>query len=70
MPSDTPSRNVALAIVGMFMVAVLLWGYFVAQQLLLSVYIAVLGALVGGFLYVAVQYLGGSGGTDGTDLQT
>jgi hypothetical protein len=69
MPSPPISAKAALAIVGTVVAPILLWGYFVAQQILLSAYLAILGALVAGFLYAAWQYFGGAGGNSGTDLQ-
>ncbi|KTG08388.1 hypothetical protein AUR64_19345 [Haloprofundus marisrubri] len=56
MPSTDPTEKIALALTGLFVVAVLLWGYLVAQQLLLSVLIALVGVLV----YVAWRLFGGT----------
>lgn len=66
MPSIT-AQTVSAGI-GVYIVLVLLWGYFVSQQLLLAVSLGVLGALLAGLGYVAWQYFGGSGGTTGDPL--
>jgi hypothetical protein len=58
MPSDKISKKTALTVIGVFVVAVLLWGYFIAQQILLSVFISTFAALLGGLIYVAWQYFG------------
>ena len=63
------NKTTIAAIIGVYVVLVLLWGFFIAQQILLSVYIAILGVLIGGLAYVAWQYFGGSGGSNGENLQ-
>jgi len=68
MPSDSISKTTAAALLGAYVAVVLAWGFFVAQQLLLAAFIAVLGSLVAGLLYTTWQYFGGSGG-DGGELR-
>jgi len=62
MPSSTVSPKVAVAVISIIDVLILAIGYFILQQILLSVYIAVLASLIGGLLYVAWQYFATSDG--------
>jgi len=62
MPSSTVSPKVAVAVISTIDVLILAIGYFILQQILLSVYIAVLASLIGGLLYVAWQYFATSDG--------
>ncbi len=68
MPSI--NKTTIAAVVGVYVVLVLLWGLFIEQQILLSVYIAILGSLIMGLAYVAWQYFGGPGGSNGENLRT
>jgi len=63
------NKTTIVAVIGVYVALVLLWGLFIEQQILLSVYIAILGSLVMGLAYVAWQYFGGSGGSNGENLQ-
>ena len=63
------NKTTFAAVIGVYVVLVLLWGLFIEQQILLSVYIAILGSLITGLAYVAWQYFGGTGGSNGEHLQ-
>ena len=63
------NKTVVVSVIGVYVVLVLLWGLFIEQQILLSVYIAILGTLVLGLAYVAWQYYGGAGGSNGENLR-
>lgn len=65
----TLNKTAIAAGIGVYVVLVLLWGLFIEQQILLSVYIAILGALIGGLASIVWQYFGGSGGSNGENLQ-
>ena len=64
------NKTTISAIIGVYVVLVLLWGLFIEGQILLSVYLAALGSLLMGLAYVAWQYFGGSGGSDSETLQS
>ena len=64
------NKTTIAAVVGVYVVLVLLWGLFIEQQILLSVCIATLGSIIIGLAYVAWQYFGGSGGSSGESLRT
>jgi hypothetical protein len=53
MPSDPSTGTAALAVTALYVVVVLLVGYFVVQQWLLSALVALLGV----FAYLAWRYL-------------
>lgn len=55
--SPVPTK-VAVAAASVIVISIVLVGYFVVQQILLSVYVAVLVSLILGLLYVAWQYVG------------
>lgn len=57
MPSAESTNKIALAITGLYVLAVLLYGYFILSQILLSVIIALVGIAV----YIGWQILRGSG---------
>lgn len=61
-PQDTVNTT-ALALTGAFVVAVLLYGYFVIQQIALSVIIALVGVLA----YLAWRLLRGRGPNRGDE---
>ncbi len=61
MPSLDTTRKIALALTCVYVLAVLLIGYFVIQQILLSVGIAVLGVIA----YLVWRLLWGSGPENG-----
>lgn len=67
MPSI--NKTTIAAVIGGYVALVLLWGFFIEQQILLAVFIATLGSLIMGLAYVAWQYFGGSGGSNGENLQ-
>jgi len=60
MPSSSISPTLAVVIVGLIDILILVFGYFVLQQILLSVYIAVLASLIAGLVYVAWSYFSAS----------
>lgn len=64
------NRKTVSVVIGVYVVLVLLWGIIIAQQLLLAVFIGLLGGLGGGLAYLAWEYLGDEGGNDGENLQT
>lgn len=61
MPSLKTTRKIALALTCVYVLAVLLIGYFVIQQILLSVGIAMLGVIA----YLLWRLLWGAGPRNG-----
>ena len=64
------NKTTIAAVIGVYVVLVLFWGLFIEGQILLYGFIAALGSLLMGLAYVAWQYFGGSGGSDGEILQS
>lgn len=66
MPSTTVSDRMLVATASIFVIGVLLLGY-IAQQILLSVYIAGVGLLLAVLVYFGQRFIGGSNGENGAN---